>query len=101
MRWMPVRWHRDGKPRQQPADREQQPREPFSPWAAGLTDDKTVSWREFLHAELGAELDARVSVPAPREPAEGHRLGELNLVSIPFPGDGRFGTDADLDTEAG
>jgi hypothetical protein len=101
MKWLPGHRRQAKEPQQQPANRDEQMREAFSPWAAGLTDDKAMSWRQFLHAELGDEPGPRASVPALREPAEGHRLGELNLVSIPFPGDGRFGTDTDLDTEAG
>jgi hypothetical protein len=95
MRWKPGR-QRQAK---QPADRDQQVREAFSPWAAGLTEDKAMSWSEFLHQEFGVEPDgepgpkspaAVAEVPPPRPAPERRDPNLLNLVARPFPGDQRW-----------
>ncbi len=104
MRWIPGRQRqaRQAEPQQAPPDRDQQLREAFSPWAAGLTGDKTMSWDRFLHEELGVKPDeepgpaspaAVADVPPPRPAPEGREPGTLNLVALPFPGDQQWRQD--------
>jgi hypothetical protein len=73
-------------------------RRPVSPYAAGLTDNKDAGWHQYLREEFGIETAPdgeprrpEPQVPAPRRPEseDEPRSGELRLVSIPFPGDGR------------
>ena len=89
MKWRPGRDRQAKEPQQQPAGRDGHLREAFSPWAAGLTDDKAVSWKQFLHEEFGTELDdagPAVSVPAPRTRPRRQSSGRTRSGLPPVPG---------------
>jgi hypothetical protein len=54
MKWLPGR-NRGPTPQSAPVSKDQQLAEAMSPHAAGLTDDRSKSWEQYLQEDFGIE----------------------------------------------